>query len=198
LTALCWPCGADIVNSYAQKQPFFREGELDAFFAIMRRDLPSTFRVNESNPFASVVKRKLVEYQRSMSVVTVARQDSDPVDVQPPAPIPWYPLELSQDGISSVWVFEMAKRLMKKVESVESFRSFLVHMNDLGTITRQEAVRSPFLSSAVCADSCPCRCRCCRRCSWMCNRIITYSICALPQAQRLCDDCSIRSHGDSM
>lgn len=125
------------------------------FMASLKSDLPSTFRVNESHALASVVKKRLHNIRATLGQIKIEDDAGGEIAVDPPSPMPWYPSALptlqresanerddgNKDENDVAWVFSMAKRQMKRFKAIEEFRSFLVRQSELGTITRQEAVR---------------------------------------------------------
>eukprot|EP00850_Spirogloea_muscicola_P015329 SM000116S24250 [mRNA] locus=s116:328674:336186:+ [translate_table: standard] len=122
---------------WLKAQAIVPEGEWDAFMAILRVPLPATFRINGSGKFALGIRDQiqrdfLQEFKEGLQV--------DGVDMEPPYSLPWYSNDLA-------WHLSYSRMQLRRLPVLERFaplaewlHEFLKRENELGSITRQEAV----------------------------------------------------------
>lgn len=111
----------------------------------MRTELPSSFRVNLSSTFRHSVAKHLEKLCAKLTGVTylpTPEPDAQPVEVEPPQPLKWYPEIVDKDGVKrpGAYAFALPKRFLKKIEPAAELSKYLIEQNDMGTITRQEEV----------------------------------------------------------
>eukprot|EP00887_Chlorella_sp_A99_P007303 scaffold2.g7303.t1 len=107
-------------------------GEWDAFMAALRRPLPITFRINGSGRFAAGLRQKFEEdFLSQFAAAGEMRIDGELID--PPTPLPWYPDNLA-------WQMDFNRAQLRKLPVLEEIHEFLKRENEVGGITRQEAV----------------------------------------------------------
>eukprot|EP00850_Spirogloea_muscicola_P004927 SM000022S07141 [mRNA] locus=s22:98292:108187:- [translate_table: standard] len=117
-------------EAYYKAQAIVPEGEWDAFMAILRVPLPATFRINGSGKFALGIRDQiqrdfLQEFKKGLQV--------EGVDMEPPYSLPWYPNHLA-------WHLSYSRMQLRRLPVLERLHEFLKRENELGSITRQEAV----------------------------------------------------------
>jgi multisite-specific tRNA:(cytosine-C5)-methyltransferase len=121
----------EALEEYYATQQIVALKDLPALLDALRTPLPTSFRVSANSRFRDDVNRKLeTEFSALFSGVT-SPDSNDPV--VPPTRIPWYP-----DGLA--WTVSTPRFLVRRDNVLAPFHRFLVHMNDLGAINRQEAV----------------------------------------------------------
>ena len=116
----------DKFDAYYQTQGVVPPEEWEAMMASFRAPLPLTFRVNMSGKFRESTRRKLVD-ELFPAIV------KDNPEMKPPKRLRWYP-----DGLA--WQIDVPKDGLKRSENLRGLREFLVRANEVGAITRQEAV----------------------------------------------------------
>ena len=113
-------------ESYYQTQGIVADEEWQTMLQSFQTPLPLTFRVNMSGKFRESTKRKLVD--ELFPQVT-----RDNVHMRPPKCLKWYPDSLA-------WQIDIPKDALKGSEGLQTLRNFIVRANEVGAITRQEAV----------------------------------------------------------
>ena len=116
----------DKFDAYYQTQGVVPPEEWEAMMASFRAPLPLTFRVNMSGKFRESTRRRLVD-ELCPAIV------KDNPEMKPPKRLRWYP-----DGLA--WQIDVPKDGLKRSENLRGLREFLVRANEVGAITRQEAV----------------------------------------------------------
>ncbi|KAH9816065.1 S-adenosyl-L-methionine-dependent methyltransferase [Melampsora americana] len=117
------------VNYYKSQGIVANDKEWDELFAVLRTDLPTTFRITGTKKNAVELSRILKEvYVPFLSNVEISGQS-----IPPPAQIPWYP-----DGLA--WELRASKHVIRKSPEFKKFQNFLVYETEAGNISRQEAV----------------------------------------------------------
>jgi multisite-specific tRNA:(cytosine-C5)-methyltransferase len=96
-----------------QAQGIVPEEEWDTFVDILKKPLPTTFRITEHSNFADEVKKRLEEVRAKGPI----KLDDDTF-VQPLEPLPWYP---NNGG----WNFPISRKGLKKNSELEAFHRFL-------------------------------------------------------------------------
>ena len=99
--------------------------------ATLRTQLPLTFRINGSGKFADALRCKL-------ETDFLAGFGDTPIEVEgelikPPVALPWYPAKLA-------WQMEFTRSQLRKLPALEALHEFMKLENEVGGITRQEAV----------------------------------------------------------
>ncbi|KAL7418626.1 tRNA (cytosine-5-)-methyltransferase ncl1 [Cryptotrichosporon argae] len=116
-------------ETYYKAQGVVSEAEWDSFLAILKTELPTTFRVTGSRAHAEVINEQI----RDNYVPTMQDVDIDGVKYGPPHPISWYPEQLA-------WQVDAPKRTIRKSPPYKAFQRFLVGETEVGNLSRQEAV----------------------------------------------------------
>ena len=116
----------DKFDAYYQTQGVVPQEEWEAMMASFRAPLPLTFRVNMSGKFRESTRHRLVD-ELFPAIV------KDNPEMKPPKRLRWYP-----DGLA--WQIDVPKDGLKRSENLRGLREFLVRANEVGAITRQEAV----------------------------------------------------------
>ncbi|KAN0029117.1 hypothetical protein ACTFIV_010990 [Dictyostelium citrinum] len=109
------------------------EEEFKKMFELMGKPLPTTFRINTTigKSLQSLVTDQLKELVSESSGYKDIEIDGEVVQL--PSPFSWYPNEMA-------WKSSIPKKSFKKNPALSKFHHFLVHHNQQGNITRQEAV----------------------------------------------------------
>ncbi|CAI5967292.1 unnamed protein product, partial [Closterium sp. NIES-65] len=112
------------------KQQLLPESEWDAFVASMRQPLPTTFRINANGPFAMHIRDEMERH--------VAESFSQPLEVEgerveAPRVLPWYPDRLG-------WHLNISRQQLRTLPELNRLFDFIKRENEIGAITRQEAV----------------------------------------------------------
>uniref|UniRef100_A0ACD5Y1B6 Uncharacterized protein n=1 Tax=Avena sativa TaxID=4498 RepID=A0ACD5Y1B6_AVESA len=116
-------------EEYCKEQRIVHEEEWDAFVTVLRKPLPATFRINASCRFLEDICSKLEnDFRRSLE-----SEVSDEFGEDAISPLTWYPGNLA-------WRLNFSRKQLRKTQALESFHEFLKHENEVGNITRQEAV----------------------------------------------------------
>ena len=116
----------DKFDAYYQHQGVVPGDEWEAMMASFRKPLPLTFRINMSGKYRETVRRKL-EGELFPSIT------ADVAGMAPPKCLKWYPDRLA-------WQINIPKDALKKSEHMQALHKFMVAANEVGAITRQEAV----------------------------------------------------------
>eukprot|EP00899_Mesostigma_viride_P013017 jgi/Mesvir1/21716/Mv04129-RA.3 len=118
-------------ESYYKEQNIIPEGEWDAFVASMRTRLPITFRINGGGRFATHIRDQMKHDFFQFLDEGVAL--SNGVTIQAPRPLSWYPDQMA-------WQLNFSRTDLRKLPVLEKLHEYMKRENDLGSITRQEAV----------------------------------------------------------
>ncbi|EGG16635.1 NOL1/NOP2/Sun family protein [Cavenderia fasciculata] len=107
------------------------EEDFKKFMEWLGKPLPTTFRINRAigESLTNVVKKQLHNIIDQLPEKMIVDGDV----VEPPKPLSWYPDELA-------WHSTLTKRSFRKNDQLEAFHKFLMHHNNEGNLTRQEAV----------------------------------------------------------
>jgi len=112
-----------------QEQQIIPEEEWDDFMSMLRKPLPSTFRINASCQFFQDICSQLEnDFRRSLETEVSDEHEEDAI-----RPLPWYPGNLA-------WHLNFSRMQLRRNQALESFHEFLKRENEVGNITRQEAV----------------------------------------------------------
>eukprot|EP01132_Coremiostelium_polycephalum_P004721 gene4721-5895_t len=131
---------ADIVPRNALYESYYKaigicktEEEWEQFMKSMARPLPTTFRINTTiGPLQNVVIKQLKEIVEANNGEDM-KIEIDGELIEPPKPLEWYPNQ-------TAWKTSIPKKSFRKNPKLEKFHQFLVHHDQQGHITRQEAV----------------------------------------------------------
>lgn len=117
---------------YYREQGVVPEEEWEEFMATLRKPLPTTFRINTTGQFATSIRKQLQTdfYERLKDGV---EDGTEGRLVQPIRPLAWYPDNLA-------WQLGYSRTELRRVAVLEKIHEFLKQENEIGSITRQEAV----------------------------------------------------------
>ncbi|KAJ8769636.1 hypothetical protein K2173_005239 [Erythroxylum novogranatense] len=116
-------------DEYYKEQGIVAIEEWDSFVQFLRTPLPSAFRINSSSQFSEDIKLQLEnDFMKSLQA-----EDADGSEVEAIRPLPWYPDNLA-------WQSNFSLMQLRKNQTLEKFHEFLKLENEIGNITRQEAV----------------------------------------------------------
>ncbi|KAH7520515.1 uncharacterized protein LOC107425311 [Ziziphus jujuba] len=129
-------------DEYYKEQGIVSSEEWDAFMGVLRKPLPAAFRINASSQFYEDIRNQL-ENDFMNSLQAEVTDGDEPEAIRP---LPWYPENLA-------WHSNFSRMQLRKNQNLERFHEFLKLENEIGNITRQEAVSMvPPLFLDVCAD----------------------------------------------
>ncbi|CAL5073838.1 unnamed protein product [Urochloa decumbens] len=116
-------------EEYYKEQQIIPEEEWDGFMSMLRKPLPATFRINASCQFFQDICSQLEnDFRKSLET-----EVSDEHEEEAIRPLPWYPGNLA-------WHLNFSRMQLRRNQALESFHEFLKRENEVGNITRQEAV----------------------------------------------------------
>ncbi|CAN6218030.1 unnamed protein product [Urochloa humidicola] len=116
-------------EEYYKEQQIIPEEEWDGFMSMLRKPLPATFRINASCQFFQDICSQLEnDFRKSLET-----EVSDDHEEEAIRPLPWYPGNLA-------WHLNFSRMQLRRNQALESFHEFLKRENEVGNITRQEAV----------------------------------------------------------
>lgn len=116
-------------EDYYKEQCIVSVEEWDTFMEMLRKPLPSTFRINSSGQFYQDIKEQL----ENDFVKSLGDEIKNSDEVEAIRPLPWYPGNLA-------WHTSFSRMQLRKNQTLERFHEFLKQENEIGNITRQEAV----------------------------------------------------------
>lgn len=116
-------------DDYYQEQGIVSREEWEAFNEYLRKPLPAAFRINSSCQNYMDIRSKL----ENDFVKSLQAEITDGSEVDAIRPLPWYPENLS-------WQSNFSRNQLRKTQTLERFHEFLKLQNEIGNITRQEAV----------------------------------------------------------
>ncbi|GJN20554.1 hypothetical protein PR202_gb07946 [Eleusine coracana subsp. coracana] len=109
-------------EEYYKEQRIVPEEEWDNYMSMLRKPLPATFRINA----------RTLDMLHIM-ILFWHGQVSDEHGEDAIRPLPWYPGNLA-------WHLNFSRMELRRNQALESFHEFLKRENEVGNITRQEAV----------------------------------------------------------
>ncbi|KAF8012244.1 hypothetical protein BT93_I0394 [Corymbia citriodora subsp. variegata] len=116
-------------EEYYREQGIVSADEWDAFMEYLRKPLPATFRINSCSRFCFDIRSQLEsEFSSNLQAEFI-----DGNEVEAVRPLPWYPDNLA-------WQSNFCRKQLRKNPNLERFHEFLKLENEIGNITRQEAV----------------------------------------------------------
>lgn len=115
-------------EEYYKEQAIVPEEQWDEFINSLRKPLPAAFRINASGQFFKDIRLQLEnEFTKSLDT------EVNDYEIEAIRPLPWYPDKLA-------WHLNFSRMQLRKNQTLERFHEFLKQENEVGTITRQEAV----------------------------------------------------------
>ncbi|KAH0912841.1 hypothetical protein HID58_036162 [Brassica napus] len=116
-------------EEYYKEQGIVRAEEWDVFMEILRKPLPAAFRVNSNSQFCGDIISILEnDFVKSLQAEAIEGGELEAIK-----PLPWYPKNLA-------WHSNFSRKQIRKHKTLERFHEFLKLENEVGNITRQEAV----------------------------------------------------------
>lgn len=116
-------------DDYYKGQGIVAPEEWDTFMGVLRKQLPSAFRINSSTQFCADIRSQLEnDFVKSLQDEPV--EGGETVAVRP---LPWYPDNLA-------WHSNFSRTQLRKNQTLARFFEFLKLENEIGNLTRQEAV----------------------------------------------------------
>ncbi|KAJ4714480.1 tRNA (Cytosine(34)-C(5))-methyltransferase [Melia azedarach] len=116
-------------DEYYKEQGIVATEEWDRFIEVLRKPLPAAFRINSSSQFCSDLRSQLEDdFMKSLKAEVTEEGEVDAI-----RPLPWYPNNLA-------WHSSFSRMQLRKNQTLERFHEFLKLENEIGNITRQEAV----------------------------------------------------------
>ncbi|OVA15687.1 Bacterial Fmu (Sun)/eukaryotic nucleolar NOL1/Nop2p [Macleaya cordata] len=116
-------------EEYYKGQHIVPEEEWDVFMDVLHKPLPAAFRINSSGQFYEDIRSQL----ENDFMITLEAEEADGDEAGPIRPLPWYPDNLA-------WHSNFSRMQLRKNQTLERFHEFLKQENEIGNITRQEAV----------------------------------------------------------
>lgn len=118
-----------VFEQYYKEQRIIPEEEWDEFISILQKPLPAAFRINSSGQFSDDILSQLEnEFLASLNAEDVGGNVVEHI-----RPLPWYPGKLA-------WHLNFSRMQLRKNQVLERIHKFLKQENEVGNITRQEAV----------------------------------------------------------
>ncbi|XP_061344392.1 uncharacterized protein LOC133290324 [Gastrolobium bilobum] len=116
-------------DDYYKEQGVVDPQEWDQFVTVLRTPLPASFRINSSSQFSDDIRSQLEnEFVQSLRAEVVEGGETEAI-----RPLPWYPGNFA-------WHSNFSRMQLRKNQTLERFHEFLKLENEIGNITRQEAV----------------------------------------------------------
>ncbi|KAK9053455.1 hypothetical protein SSX86_030089 [Deinandra increscens subsp. villosa] len=116
-------------EEYYKEQGIVRPEEWNSFMACLRSTLPAAFRINSSSQFCTDLLSQLEdEFTKSLQSEGADRNEAEGLKS-----LPWYPNKFA-------WQSSFSRMQLRKNKSLHRFHEFLKQENEIGNITRQEAV----------------------------------------------------------
>lgn len=118
-------------EEYYKEQGVCPPEEWDTFLLCLKKPLPITFRINGQGKFAD----RLVAQMESNFLKQFTEEPVvlDGEEVEKPHPLAWYPGKLA-------WQMNFSRAQLRKLDVLEQLHEFIKRENEIGSITRQEAV----------------------------------------------------------
>ncbi|KAM3344736.1 RNA cytosine-C(5)-methyltransferase NSUN2 isoform X2 [Capsicum galapagoense] len=116
-------------EQYYKEQGIVPPEEWGTFMDCLQSELPAAFRINSSSQCYLEIQAKLEnDFMKSLQ-----EEGTDGSEVVAIKPLPWYPENLA-------WQSAFSRKQLRKNKILERFHEFLKLQNEIGNITRQEAV----------------------------------------------------------
>ncbi|XP_024027936.1 tRNA (cytosine(34)-C(5))-methyltransferase isoform X2 [Morus notabilis] len=116
-------------DEFYKEQGIVSPEEWDSFIGVLRTPLPAAFRINSSSQFYKDIRDQL----ENDFMISLQAEVSDGGETEAIRPLPWYPENLA-------WHSNFSRMQLRKNQNLERFHEFLKMENEIGNITRQEAV----------------------------------------------------------
>ncbi|CAH2061519.1 unnamed protein product, partial [Thlaspi arvense] len=116
-------------EEYYKEQGIVKAEEWDLFMEILRKPLPAAFRVNSNSQFCD----DIISILENDFVKSLQAQAIEDGELEAIKPLPWYPKNLA-------WHSNFSRKQIRKNQTLERFHEFLKLENEVGNMTRQEAV----------------------------------------------------------
>ena len=129
-------------EAYYKAQKIVPEDEWETFLETLRTPLPMTFRINGSGKFATDMRDNM-EGKLFADLMAKASEDDELREIPPPTPLAWYPDRLA-------WQCSYTRAQLRRMPVLQGIFDFIKNANELGSISRQEAVSMipPFFLAA--------------------------------------------------
>ncbi|XP_042485041.1 RNA cytosine-C(5)-methyltransferase NSUN2-like isoform X2 [Macadamia integrifolia] len=115
-------------EEYYKEQGIVPQEEWDVYMEMLRKSLPAAFRINSSGQFFKDIRSQLEnDFMKSLEA------EVPDGELEAIRPLPWYPQNLG-------WHSNFSRMQLRKNQTLERFHEFLKQENEIGNITRQEAV----------------------------------------------------------
>ncbi|XP_020233288.1 tRNA (cytosine(34)-C(5))-methyltransferase [Cajanus cajan] len=119
----------DAFDFYYKEQGIVHPQQWEQFVAVLRTPLPATFRINSSSQFSDDIRSQLEDdFMHSLRNEVVEGGETEAI-----RPLLWYPGNFA-------WHSNFSRMQLRKNQTLERFHEFLKLENEIGNITRQEAV----------------------------------------------------------
>nr|XP_016440804.1 PREDICTED: tRNA (cytosine(34)-C(5))-methyltransferase-like [Nicotiana tabacum] len=116
-------------DEYYKEQEIVPPEEWNTFVDCLRSPLPAAFRINSSSQCYLEIRSKV----ENDFVKSLQEEGTDGSEVEAIRPLPWYPENLA-------WQSNFSRQQLRKNQILGRFHEFLKLQNEIGNITRQEAV----------------------------------------------------------
>lgn len=125
----------DMFDKYYKAQKIVPEDEWETLISTLRSPLPMTFRINGSGKFATQMRDQLegTLFAQLMRETVNTEDDEELRGISPPTPLAWYPERLA-------WQFNYSRAQLRRLPVLQGIFDFIKNANELGSISRQEAV----------------------------------------------------------
>ncbi|KAK7399577.1 hypothetical protein VNO78_10762 [Psophocarpus tetragonolobus] len=114
---------------YYKEQGIVDPQQWDHFVSLLRTPLPATFRINSSSHFSDDIRSQL----ENDFVHSLRHEIAEGTETEAIRPLLWYPGNFA-------WHSNFSRMQLRKNQTLERFHEFLKLENEIGNITRQEAV----------------------------------------------------------
>ncbi|KAL2343084.1 hypothetical protein Fmac_004369 [Flemingia macrophylla] len=119
----------DAFDLYYKEQGIVHPQHWEQFVSVLRTPLPATFRINSSSQFSDDIRSQLEnDFVHSLRDEVVEGGETEAI-----RPLLWYPGNFA-------WHSNFSRMQLRKNQTLERFHEFLKLENEIGNITRQEAV----------------------------------------------------------
>lgn len=123
-------------EAYYREQRIVAPEEYEELLRTLATPLPTSFRICKMDRYRRHIQRRLRGDMRDLFLrvkQTGGGEEEKGLGIKPPQPLSWYPEELA-------WTVSAPRQMLRRDNVLAPFHKFLVEMNDLGAINRQEAV----------------------------------------------------------
>lgn len=121
-------------EAYYRVQNIVPEEEFSTLLQTLTIPLPTSFRVSAAGAFRDSIQSILSgEMTELFQNVSKQSKQGGNILLKPLTQLPWYP-----DGLA--WTVSAPRQMLRRDNVLAPFHKFIVRMNDIGAINRQEAV----------------------------------------------------------